>query len=308
MLRQAKNRVRIEGILSEIDLKYGSLMKNGKPIDTIGGHIKVLVDREIGGEIQRNEIPVHMFAYKLKNNGDPNPAYTSIETVMNEYVSIAAAGGETGADKVRITGAQLSMNEYYNQNGQLISFPRIRASFASKAIGEFKPEASFELEVAVSNIAYEVDADGIEVEPKRLNVTAILPQYGEKIDIIKLVATTPNVIDGINSCWEKDQSYAVIGRLNFTSKTETIVEEIGFGEPVTKSRTTNVSDLVITGGSQEPLEGDAGFDVDDIIKAMAERKQRLEELKNKNKGKGTPVSLEQASKKSIAEAGMDLGF
>ena len=41
MLREAENRVKIEGVLSEIDLKYGSFMKGGKPVETIGGVIKI---------------------------------------------------------------------------------------------------------------------------------------------------------------------------------------------------------------------------------------------------------------------------
>lgn len=39
-LREAENRVKIRGVLSEIDLKYGSFMKDGKPAETIGGVIK----------------------------------------------------------------------------------------------------------------------------------------------------------------------------------------------------------------------------------------------------------------------------
>lgn len=44
MLKQAENTVRIEGILSEINLKYGSFVKDGRTVDTIGGNIKVLVN------------------------------------------------------------------------------------------------------------------------------------------------------------------------------------------------------------------------------------------------------------------------
>ena len=43
MLRQAENRVKIEGILSEIDLKNGSFKKNGVEMESIGGIIKVKV-------------------------------------------------------------------------------------------------------------------------------------------------------------------------------------------------------------------------------------------------------------------------
>ena len=43
MLRQALNNVNIIGILSEIDLDYGSINKNGRQVETIGGSIKVKV-------------------------------------------------------------------------------------------------------------------------------------------------------------------------------------------------------------------------------------------------------------------------
>jgi hypothetical protein len=308
MLREAENRIKIEGILSEIDLKYGSFQKDGKTNETIGGIIKIRVDQEINKQPVTNEIPVHMFATKYTKKGTISPAYENIEKVMKEYISIAAAGGEAGADRVRITNGKLQMNEYYNQQGQFVSFPRITTSFMAKATGEFKPEATFTLEFAVSNMAYEVDKDGIEVEPKKLKITAILPQYGGKVDVINLHAVAPGVIDAIEQYWEKDATFKANGRLNFTSKTETVYEEVDFGEPVERVRTTTLSELIITGGSQAPLEGDHAFDVDDIIAAMTERKTRLENLKNKNIGKAAPAEVGKSTNKSIAEAGKDLGF
>ena len=43
-MREALNDVTIEGILSEIDLNYGSFQKDGSTIETIGGSIKVRVE------------------------------------------------------------------------------------------------------------------------------------------------------------------------------------------------------------------------------------------------------------------------
>ena len=77
------------------------------------------------------DIPVYMFASKYTNAGKLNPAYENIEQVMTSYVSIAAAGGKAGADKVRITNGNIRMNEYWNQQGQFVSFPRVNASFIS---------------------------------------------------------------------------------------------------------------------------------------------------------------------------------
>ena len=103
MLKQTENSVKIEGILSEIDLDYGSFVKNGATVESIGGTIKVQVTQKINGEDAILEVPVHMFASKLTNKGTPNPAYESIEKIKTSYVSIAA-GGIDAADRVRITG------------------------------------------------------------------------------------------------------------------------------------------------------------------------------------------------------------
>ena len=80
-MRAAENKVRIEGILSEVDLDYGSFQKDGKTVECIRGSIKVLVNQNINGVPTSNEIPVHMFASKFTNKGTANPAYESIEKV-----------------------------------------------------------------------------------------------------------------------------------------------------------------------------------------------------------------------------------
>ena len=53
------------------------------------------------------EIPVHMFASKLTTKGTINPAYENIERIMNSYTSIAAAGSEDLADRIRISNGQI---------------------------------------------------------------------------------------------------------------------------------------------------------------------------------------------------------
>ena len=305
MLRQAENRVRIEGILSEINLKYGSYVKNGSTVDTIGGDIKVLVNQQINGEDVSLIIPVYMFASKLTNAGKPNPAYASIETVMKEYVSIASGAGEAGADKVRITNGSIRMNEYWNQQGQLVSFPRVNASFVSKATGEFRPEASWSMEFAVSSMDFVTDADGVEVEPKKLRIKIIVPQYGGKIDTMELFAVNPRVIDAITSYWENQKTYTAKGRLNFTTTTQKIIEEMDFGEPEERIRTTTVSELVVTKGTQAPLEDEMAFAPAELATALKEHKAYLETLKDKtaSKPKNTP-----APSGTSAHEEFDLGF
>ena len=304
-LRQAENRVKIEGILSEINLKYGSYQKNGRTVDNIGGDIKVLVKQEINGEQKDFIIPVYMFANKYTNAGKPNPAYTSIETVMKEYISIAACGSEATADKIRITNGDIRMNEYYNAQGNLVSFPRVNASFVNKATGEFRPEASWSLEFAVSSMDFVTDADGVEVEPRKLRIKILVPQYGGRLDTMELYATNPRVIDAISSYWETQKTYSAKGRLNFTSVTTQVIEEMDFGEPEVHVRTTTVSELIVTKGTQSPLEDDMAFAPADLAEALKEHKAELESKKEKtnNKTKNTP-----APAGASANEDFDLGF
>lgn len=309
MFRQAENKVKIEGILSEIDLKYGSFQRNGEDVETIGGSIKVLVEQVINGEDVTLEIPVHMFSTKLTKAGKINPSYESIENVMKEYKSIAATGDKSVADKIRITNGQIKMNEFVGQNGSIVSYPRISASFVQRAVGEFKPQATFNLEFMVSKIYRVVDSEGVEVDPAKLAVEVIVPQYTSpsadamNVDVVTLYANSNGVIDAIEQYWNAGDSFKASGRLNFTSRTETVKQEVDFGEAQESVRTINTSEFVITGGSQAPLDGDFAFDIEDIKKGMAARKAKLEDLKSgaKSVSKKTPV---QNSSKGKA----DLGF
>lgn len=308
-MRQAENKVKIEGILSEIDLKYGSFDRGGETIESVGGNIKVLVNQEINGTPTTLEVPVYMFSSKYTKTGKVNPAYTSIEKVMKEFVSIAACGSESQADKVRITNADIRMNEFLGQNGQIVSQPRIHASFVSRAVGDFKPEATFSLEFMVSELNRAVDSEGVELDPPKLNVNVIVPQYtaptdsAPKVDLMTLVATSPSVINAVESYWSAGNCFKASGRLNFSSRTEEVIEAVDFGEATSHTRTINVSEFIITGGSQAPLEGDFAFDLDEIKAGMAARKARLDDLKS-----GKTTMNKKTPSQNGSKGKLDLGF
>lgn len=305
MLRQAENRAKIEGILAEIDIKPGSFNKDGQTMESIGGSIVVKVTQKISGEEKELSIPVHMFASKLTKRGTPNPAYESIKKVADEYISIAASEtGEDGADRIRITSGNVRMNEYYAQDGRLISFPRINASFITRITkADCKPEATYTAEFVVASKNEELDRNG---EPTgRYRIDAILPQYGGKVDVIPMYAQSAGVIDAISTYWNIGDTVKANGRLDFSATTETIIEEVDFGEPIEKTRTINRSDLIITGGSQEPLEGDFAFDNGEIQSALADRKLRLERQKEKDMSR---AAIRQAPAKTTKNGFADLGF
>lgn len=302
-MNQAENYVTISGILSEIDIEPSSFIKNGQKQDSIGGTIKIKVEQPINGVNTVLEIPVSMFASKYKNDGNPNPAYDSIARIKQDYVSIAAApNGEAGADWVRVTGARINMNEFYNRSGQLVSYPRIQASFLNHAKREeTKSEATFSIQMTVISKNPEIDKEGNETG--RYIIKGAVPQYGNKVDVMEFICMNPNVIDAVSQYWNERDTVSAKGRLNFSSRSETVIQEVDFGEPIERTRTINVSEMIITGGSQTPAEGEYAFDPDEIQQGLVERKARLEASKDTNKKvEKTKKAFESASQS------FDLGF
>lgn len=285
MLAQALNKVEIEGILSEINLDYKSYQDKttGKTVEAIGGDVKVRVRQVInkGEEPTVLDIPVFMFSPKLKKDGTPNSSYESIKDIKENFTSINMAGGENGADGIRFTGkyCSLEMNEFYNQKGQLVSYPRIKASFASKVERDrVKEKATFEVELMVSDMTNEVVNDE---DTGRLVIVGSVPQYGGKVDVIKFIASNQGVISGIQQMWSEADTVKASGKLNFTSRTEIYIPEVALGEAEEQTRTVSVSELVITGGS-EPYS-DGAYEIEDIRAGLAARKSRLEAQKEKDK-------------------------
>lgn len=301
-MRQAENKVFIEGILSEIDIVERTYTKDDVQNNALAGQIKVRVEQKINGVDKILEIPVHVFVNEMTKKGTKNPAYESIDTVRREFISIASGAGVEGADRIRISGASIQMNEYWADENRLSSYPRINASFVQRVKrDEFTPKAQFSTELVVSKMVNEVDKDGVETG--RLKVEGILPQYGGRVDVVPFIAENPNVVDAISQYWQPKDTVKVSGKLNFSSTVEIYTEEQGFGEPIEKKRTINVSELVITGGSQTPLEGDFAFKEEEIKNALAERKARLENRKAKELARSS-------SRTAPAQSGFasDIGF
>lgn len=288
MLAQAENKVIIEGILSEINVKSSEFENRTthQMMPYLSGSVKIRVSQEINGIMEDMEVPVYCFASKYTSKGNENPAYKSINDMVNNFTSIAAGGIER-ASRVRITNGQIKENAFYNQNGQLVSTPRVEASFFTKInTDECKPQAKFQGVVCIGNIRNETDKEG-ELTG-RLVLQGIVPQWGEKVDVINYVVGSRDAIDHINSYWQKGDTVKIVGKLNFSSKTEFVEEAMGFGEPVRTPKTTSIHELVITSGSASGLDGDLAYDTTEIAHALEARKVRLEEAKNKQKPAAKP--------------------
>ncbi len=297
----ASNSVEIIGLLSENNLEEGSYEKDGRKGDYIRGSVTVKVVQKIGAAERVLEIPVHVYANKLKKDGGENPAYRSWKEVFG-YTSIAAGGGEDKADAVRVSG-QLVMNEYYGRDNRFNSYPQVKGSFIKKIRkDDMKMGAVFEYDGMIRQTCNEVDSQGVETG--RLRINMCIPQWGGLVDVMPFYVESPKAIDFIMDNWKPRDTVPFRGKLNFSTKTETKVIETAFGDPEEKTTTTSISELIITGGDF-PLE--SGYEFSMIEEGLRKRDEKLAAEKEKTRTAPKTKRAPTASTASTADVSR-LGF
>ena len=288
-LRQANAKAFVEGVVSEKDLKV--VTEEGK--NKITGHLTVKTSdvNFIKFNVNVNE--------KTKNNTD-NKTYAGIQTVMNEYKSIAEVGEEE-ATRVKVSG---DISPFTGKNGEKIVSYKSNFFNRLKADEELEPKAEFSIELFISGINPEIDAEGVETG--RTIVSGWMPTYNG-IEPIDLVAEG-EVAQAVDSGFEVGQTVEFYGEI-INNRIETVTEiPVKIGKPRKKVTVEIKNDLIITGASEAYEEGitpELPYEADTIQAAIQERANRLEEAKAKAQSSAKPTAN---AKPSGAAHGRSLGF
>lgn len=290
-MKESLNQVDITGIVSEINIR--DIDKGDKKY--IAGDVIVRVEEK--GEV--SDIPVSFISADTKKDGTPNKLYQNLQQ-LKTFNSIASAGVE-GATRVQIRGAKINENLFMPQNGtDVVSTARISSNFFTKVNAtNFKPESRFRVTMKVIRISNEEKMkDGEPVETGRLIIQGALVGYGDKVDVVKFVVENEQAINFIKVNYKEGDTVQVGGRLRYTEEEYTQTTEVGFGEADTRTFTRRTREFLIERGSAEPLDEENAYSDDDIKAALAERKQRMEKVKEAS----------QQPKPQAAPATNDFGF
>ena len=288
-LRQANAKAFVEGVVSEKDLKV--VTEEGK--NKITGHLTVKTSdvNFIKFNVNVNE--------KTKNNTD-NKTYAGIQTVMNEYKSIAEVGEEE-ATRVKVSG---DISPFTGKNGEKIVSYKSNFFNRLKADEEFEPKAEFSIELFISGINPELDTEGVETG--RTIVSGWMPTYNG-IEPIDLVAEG-EVAQAIDAGFEVGQTVEFYGEI-INNRIETVTEiPVKIGKPRKKVTVEIKNDLIITGASEAYEEGitpELPYEADTIQAAIQERANKLEEEKAKAQ---SGAKTTNNAKPSGAAHGRSLGF
>ena len=275
-LREANARAVVEGILSEKKLE--TKVVDGKKV--IRGNLVIQTD-------ETNFITFDVFVNALTKAGTANKTYKSMETIMEEYHSIAEVGKEN-ATRVKVTNGSIRPRTYFDDNGQhdILSYS---SNFFNRVKDDVTPTAEFEVELFIASISREVDATGDETG--RVIVKGWMPTYSG-IEPLTLVAPAEDdIANSIEANFEPGQTVEFYGEIvnRCIIKDETIPVKIG--KPKVRTKRTYKNELLITGASEAYEEGmtpQLPYDAEVIKKAIREREIRLDEMKNKTKSTTTP--------------------
>lgn len=296
-LREANNNVKVFGILKEKNLEVKSGKdKNGNATKFVSGYLVLQVDRtNDAGNKETSEISVNTYVSEFTKNGSENKAYKGLETVINEYVSIAELmkegktkeEAEAQADRISVSKGKLGLNEFYS-DGQLHTNMTINSNFFNRVqdIEKFKPEATFDIECVINKFRNETK-DGEETG--RVFIDVYVPMYGGTISPMTFVANG-DVAEYLKDNYKANDSGNLWGDV-VSIVDRQVVKKSGFGKSKEDVKVTYIRGFEVTGGGEEPYDPDdtaKAFNLEAVKKALSEREaEYLPSLKAKENKSGT---------------------
>lgn len=286
-LRQADAFLTVEGVVSEMKLEKAH-DKEGKNI--VKGNVSIKTS-------ETNFVTVNVYVNEMTKSGEKNRAYAGIETVMNEYKSIATVGAEE-ATKVRIGRGQVQPNTYINREGDVQTVVKYSSNYFNRVTDdkEYNPRAEMEIEGYISSIVHEVNREGEETG--RLKISLYMPTYAG-IEPFAMVVPA-EIADAVESTFEVGQTAKFYANIVNKVDIKEEVIQLAVGGTKTKVYKEFLNEIQMT-GAEEPYEDESpkAYSADVIRKALADREIKIDSMKKdaaeaKNKA-NTPAANKPAN-------------
>lgn len=308
-LREAINELTIEGILKEKNLE--SVVVDKK--DVIRGDLIVITGKN-------NEHKIRIYVTKQTQKGTENPAYKGMLTVKDTYVSKAEALQNGGTPDVVRMSCKLTLNEYYGENGELVSYLTPSTSFVNRVTDrEMKEDASGTIEIFLTKIKPEFVKGE---ETGRSVIEGWTTGYGGRVFPVSFKANS-DIATYMDTNFEMNKN--TILNYELINNVITEIQQLGggFGKAREKVITSSVHEILIVGGEPDQYdeETDApvkvkngqamvaiqGFQKDLLKAGMTQREIYLTELKEKAQNK-KPATTSGTSTKKQVDTSEDFSF
>jgi hypothetical protein len=286
-MKKMINSEKIEGRLYTHNLTIKQVQnKESKNYGTdfISGTVDIATDEEL-----LNVIQVHFtYVTETTSSGKVNQTYVNLKKIIEGAKTVVSDGPEE-AMKLKIDTA-LALNDFYNNNGDLVSTKVNEGGFVTILNGELSPEEernTFTVDMLITSvIRTEADPEK-NIEKDYLTVKGAIFNFRNNLLPVDFKVTNEQGMEYFESL-DASQSNPVFTKLWGKIKSANIVNEVkedtAFGEAAVRTYTKKVKEWVITGSAKEPYDfGDESvLTADELTKAMQDRELLLADTKKRN--------------------------
>lgn len=252
----------------------------GKPF--INGNLMIATDEQ-----GLNVVKVHYtFVKELTKNGSANKTYNVLKEIMNGATWIK--DGKDAAIKVKAEPA-ISLNDFYNDKGELVSTKRNEGGFIS-IVSALDPNeskrTSFTADMVITGIK-RVEADEEKGTPEYAEIRGAIFDFRQAVLPMTFNIKNPQGIDFFENL-EPSSSNPIFTKVWGKLVSETIKQEVkqetAFGEALVKTIEKSNKEYLVTGTDPEPasFNDESTITAEELTKAMQDREVYLAEVKRKN--------------------------
>lgn len=255
----------------------GTLLNNTVAIRTdknnrryLSGELEVMTENDC-------TVPVSIFTYELKTNGEKNPMFERLSAYV-DYPSARTVGVQK-APKIVISKARIENNNFYSErDNRVVNTWRVNGSFVRTVASDAAPINQFQIQGIVGSIKEVVDREGEttgDYDIKLLNVG-----FGGRVNEITLRIDDKKAADYINANYEVGNLVTLYGEIFYEQKERVVQEDTGFGEPIKTTYTNTTRLLRVTAGKEAKDGEEAGYKLKDLQTVISQQNNNITERYN----------------------------
>lgn len=276
----------------------------------IAGNLEIAVDEEC-----LNVIPVH-FTYVTEEtkSGAKSSTYTALKRILDENKTVTTVGKDL-AEKISVNSA-VALNDFYNQNDELVSAKRVEGGFISTARELKADEAqrnTFDTDILITNVK-RVEADEEKEIKEHVVISGAIFNFRNDLMPVQYTISDKAGMDYFENLGATSANPVftrVWGNINCKTKTVTNEIESAFGEPAVRTYNRVEREWAVTGAPKAPYDfGDEKIlTAEEVKKAMQDREVMLADVKKRNeeykaqKAAGNTAAAATTASNTVATGG-----
>ena len=286
-MRKATNSERIEGRVYQHSLAVKTVQNQtsanyGK--EFISGDLEVAVD-----EAGLNVIPVHFtYVTPTTSSGAENRTFTVLKKVIDGGKTWITDGKDE-ALKVRVDTA-IALNDFYTQDGNLVSVKKNEGGFVSIVNGELSLENernTFTVDMLITGVNRTEKNEEKNINEDFVTVRGAIFNFRNEllpVDFLVKNADGMKYFEDLGVTGAEPIYTKVWGRINCGTILNEVKEDSAFGESAVRTYERKIREWVITGTAKVPHDfGDENvLTVAEVTKAQQDREVMLAETKKRS--------------------------